>query len=301
MKSKREDHVIEEDDALERIVFEAEEAAEGAVPAGREWQTEKGGLGDAGHPVGPVGHLGPIEEDDADDLAEGERHDGEIVAAKPEHGKAEDDAPQRGGGAGDRQANPEAQAEMRGEQREGVGADRIEGDIAEIEQPGETDHDIQSPAEHDVSEHQDRQVEQIAERQAEMERLLQKIGADREQDGEGDAADRKDASIGKVGKEMHDDPAHEPDAQEDEHGRRHQLEGRAVANDEAEEKHERRAEQSCAEHDEVAAFERRAGEELGEGRGERILGVPHEEIEQEPAEKIRCRRQRRAAPGGAEA
>ena len=169
--------------------------AERQVAGWRERQAEEARLGNAGDAVRPVGDVGPIEQDDAHDLAEGERDDGEIVAAEPEHREAEHDAPQRRRGAGDRQADPEAQAEMRGEQREGIGADRIEGDIAEVEQPGEADHDVQPPAEHDVSEHQDRQIEQIAKRQAEMEGLLQQIGDDREQHGEGDAADREDARV----------------------------------------------------------------------------------------------------------
>ena len=64
---------------------------------------------------------------------------------------------------------------MHGEQREGVGADRIEGDIAEVEKAGEPDHDVEAEAEHHIGEDQDRQVEQIAERQAEMERLLEDV------------------------------------------------------------------------------------------------------------------------------
>ena len=42
---------------------------------------------------------------------------------------------------------------------------------------------------------------------------------------------------------------------------------------------------SCdrAEHDEIAPVEALAGEELGEGGGERIVGVPHEQAEEEPA------------------
>ena len=70
---------------------------------------------------------------------------------------------------------------MRGEQREGVGADRVEGDITEIEKPGEPDHDVEAEAEHHISEDQDRQVEEITQRQSEMERLLDDISEDREE------------------------------------------------------------------------------------------------------------------------
>ena len=96
MQRKPEDHVIEEDDGVERIVAQAEEACEGLASVGREGQAEEGRLRDVGDAVRPVGHVRPVEQHDADDLAEGERHDGEIVAAKPKHREAEDDAPQRG-------------------------------------------------------------------------------------------------------------------------------------------------------------------------------------------------------------
>ena len=98
----------------------------------------------------------------ADDLAEGERDDGKIVAAQPQHRKAEQHAPERGQEAGERQAHPERPAEICGDQRVGVGADRVEGDVAEVEQAGETDHDVQAPAEHHVGEHQDAEVEEVA-------------------------------------------------------------------------------------------------------------------------------------------
>ena len=41
----------------------------------------------------------------------------------------------------------------RAQQRIGVGADRIERDVAEIEQAGEADHDVEAPAEHHVGQH----------------------------------------------------------------------------------------------------------------------------------------------------
>ena len=59
-------------------------------------------------------------------------------------------------------ADPERPAEVLCEQRVGVGADGVEGDVAEIEQAGEADHDIQAPSEHHISQHQDAEIEQIA-------------------------------------------------------------------------------------------------------------------------------------------
>ncbi len=69
---------------------------------------------------------------------------------------------------------------MRGEQRESVGADRIEGDIAKVEKAGEPDHDVEAEAEHHIGEYQDGEVEQIAQRQPEVKRPIERIGEDRE-------------------------------------------------------------------------------------------------------------------------
>jgi hypothetical protein len=45
-----------------------------------------------------------------------------------------------------------------------VRADRVEGDVAEVEQAGEPDHDVQPEGEHDVREGEDAEVERRAER-----------------------------------------------------------------------------------------------------------------------------------------
>ena len=58
--------------------------------------------------------------------------------------------------------SPEAQAEGLRQQRVGVGADGVEGDVAEVEQAGEADHDVQAPAEHDVDQHGGRDVDHVA-------------------------------------------------------------------------------------------------------------------------------------------
>ena len=60
--------------------------------------------------------------------------------------------------AGERQQDPERKAEGLGEQRIGIGADRVERDIAEIEQAGEPDHDVQAPAEHHVDQDLDAEI-----------------------------------------------------------------------------------------------------------------------------------------------
>ena len=116
---------------------------------------------DAGDAVRAAGEIVPVDQHDADDLAEGERDDGEIVAAQAQHREAEDDPPERREEAGERQAEPEAEPEILRDQREGIGADRIEGDVAEVEQAGEADHDVQPPAEHHVGQDEDGEVDDI--------------------------------------------------------------------------------------------------------------------------------------------
>ncbi len=105
---------------------------------------------------------------------------GEIVTAQAQDRKAEDHAPQGGEQARDRQADPEApglpeidpecaveklaQWDRGGEQREGVGTDRIEGHIAEVEKPGEADDDVQGPSQASQSEDVDAEIDPVAAR-----------------------------------------------------------------------------------------------------------------------------------------
>ncbi len=44
------------------------------------------------------------------------------------------------------------------EQRVGIGADRVEGDVAEVEQAGEADDDVQAPGEHHVDQDLDAEI-----------------------------------------------------------------------------------------------------------------------------------------------
>jgi hypothetical protein len=70
---------------------------------------KKVGRGMPEMPLHSAGQGRPVDQDEADDLAEGERDDGEIVAAQAQHRKAEQDAPERRQDAGQRQADPERQ------------------------------------------------------------------------------------------------------------------------------------------------------------------------------------------------
>src|SRR5690606_15518885 len=101
------------------------------------FEAEKARARNLADAAGAAGERAPVDEHEADDLAESQSDDGQIIAAQTQDRKAEDDAEQRGDDAGDRQAYPERHAEIHGQQSEGIGADRVEGDIAEIEQAGE--------------------------------------------------------------------------------------------------------------------------------------------------------------------
>ena len=140
----------------------------------RKWKSEEARSRNTRDARVTAGDVDPIDEHHPDDLAEGERDDGEIVAAQAQHREAENDAPERRENAGDGQAYPEAprrpepRADHLGhevfhdiigrEQRIRIGANGVERDVAEIEQPCEPDHDVESPAEHHVDEDLDAEV-----------------------------------------------------------------------------------------------------------------------------------------------
>ena len=145
---QRNDEVVEKHGALRRRVGEAESRGK-AVVGGGERQSEERRMrrGDA---VRAAGEILPVEQNEPDDLAEAERDDCQIVAAQPQHRKAEQEAGEGGEDAGERQTAPKRKADILREQSIGIGADRVEGDVAEIEQPGEADHDVETEAEHSV-------------------------------------------------------------------------------------------------------------------------------------------------------
>ena len=168
-----------------------------------ELESEEAGSRNVGDAVRAARDLVPVEQDDPDDLAEAERDDREIVAAQPQHGKAQQHAEGRGEQAGQRQAGPEAEPEGLREQGVGVGPDRVEGDVAEVEQAGETDHDVQSPAEHDVDQDGGGDVDHVAAGE----------GHERQDDGEDEASRgeppglRGDRPADRGHPRRHDEPA----------------------------------------------------------------------------------------------
>ena len=158
---QRQDQIEQEHDAVGRRELDAELGGQ-SVLARRQRNAEQGRARNAADAVRAAGQALPVDDDEADDLAERQRHDGEIVAAQPQHRKAEQHAPERREDAGERQADPERQAEIGRQQRVGIGADRVERDIAEIEQAGEADHDVQSPSQHHIGQHENAEVENVA-------------------------------------------------------------------------------------------------------------------------------------------
>jgi hypothetical protein len=124
-----------------------------------------------------------------------------------------------------------------------------------------------------------------------MEGFLQQIGGDGKENCKGDAADGKDAGIRKVGKEMENGPADRANDEKREHAARHQSCGRR---DEA---CERREKGDGAEHEEIAAQERLAGEQPGKWLGQWTVRLPDEQIQKQPADKDsadHCSEQHRA-------
>ncbi len=158
---QRQDQIKQKDDAVGRREFDAESGRQPIV-ARRQRNAEHGRPRNAADAVRAAGQALPVDDDEADDLAEGERDDGQIIAAQSQHGKAEQHAPEGGEDAGERQADPERQSEIGRQQRVGIGADGIERDIAEVEQAGEADHHVQSPSQHHVSQHENAEIEDVA-------------------------------------------------------------------------------------------------------------------------------------------
>ena len=148
------------------------------------------GVADAAEPQGAVGEPVPVARHDRHDLAEAQRDDGQVVAAQPQGRRAEQHAEDRADDRGHRQHEPERDVEMHGVRLAGdhepahlpeplerlpearplglelagggdavaVGADGEERGVAEVEQPGEADHDVEPERQHGVGERVGRRV-----------------------------------------------------------------------------------------------------------------------------------------------
>ena len=139
---------------------------------------------DALRPVREIDRVVQIVHEDADDLAKAQGHDGQIVAAQLQGRRTQQGAEQARHGSGQRHDEPDRQMDAvfadfrphqlhqgfaqhrilihhrfeqdgelrRGQQGRQVGTHGIEGDIAEVEQAGEADDDVQAQGQHDVQQ-----------------------------------------------------------------------------------------------------------------------------------------------------
>src|SRR5690606_6183223 len=147
---QQEDDVVKIDEAMDRVVGEAEEGSESAIAA-TKFQTEESRFWNARDAVRTTRKLVPVEEHDADDFAKGKGNDRQIVAAQPQDGKAQHHAPHGGEKAGKRQGSPKAdELKVGREQRERICAHCVEGYVAKVEEPCQTYDDVEPPAKHDI-------------------------------------------------------------------------------------------------------------------------------------------------------
>ncbi len=94
-----------------------------------------------------------VEDHDGHDLAEAERHDGQVVAAQPQRRRAEQDAEDGRHGRPDDQHQPERACAGRVNGRRAVGvrvrADGEERGVAQVEQAGQANDDVQADRQQD--------------------------------------------------------------------------------------------------------------------------------------------------------
>ncbi|MNN12024.1 hypothetical protein D3C81_1250020 [compost metagenome] len=91
-----------------------------------------------------------------------------------QHREAQYAPRQRGSDGRQWQHAPEAQAQVLVAQRQAIGADGVERHIAEVEQAGQADHDVQAQAQQHVDQAEDDHGQQVL------------VGKDREHDGDHD-------------------------------------------------------------------------------------------------------------------
>ncbi len=107
--------------------------------------------------VGDVDGLVEVVGEHPDDLAEAEGHEGQVVAVEPQHGQAQENARSRGHADADQEEDEEPPRRQRegaspehliglgrSEDGPGVGSDREEGDIAQVQEPGQPHHDVET-------------------------------------------------------------------------------------------------------------------------------------------------------------
>ena len=118
--------------------------------------------------VSPYGSVGVREDDER--LAEEERHDRQVVAEQPPRRGAEEEPEQRADQDGEQDRvlrGPVVRVDVpllvvrAGQERVGVGAEAEERDVAEVEEPGEADDDVQPEREQRVDQDEEAVVEEV--------------------------------------------------------------------------------------------------------------------------------------------
>ncbi|MPM22574.1 hypothetical protein SDC9_69031 [bioreactor metagenome] len=111
-----------------------------------------------------------VVQEDADDLAEAQRHDGQIVTAQLQHRYAQQHPGACRQYQGQRNHHPQRQmqpvGELRGkprevltqvgrrQQAEHIGTHRVEGHIAQVQQTGVAHHDVEAQRQHHIQQRQ---------------------------------------------------------------------------------------------------------------------------------------------------
>jgi hypothetical protein len=120
--------------------------------------------------VGQVHGVVQVVQEDADDFAEAQRHDGQVVATQLERGRPEQSPKERRQHRRQRNHQPQRGVQALGEhggkrrkvvsqvrrshQAKQVGAHGVEGHVAQVEQARVAHHDVQAQGQHHVQQRQ---------------------------------------------------------------------------------------------------------------------------------------------------
>ena len=193
----REEQQQEGDDVVPPLAVVGALEVVGEPDHAEQWEADRVDGRDAERPVREVEapEAVAVADDLRDDLAESQRDDGEVVAAETERRQSDEDARQhRQEPGGDqhhphRDVDPDLLVRHRGAEVEldllevlrceppgGVGADRVEGDIAEVEQAAVADDDVEPDGHHRERDHHDdgsRRRHEVTDQGKAGERVLQ--------------------------------------------------------------------------------------------------------------------------------
>jgi hypothetical protein len=109
---------------------------------------------------------------ETDDLRESDRRDREVIGAQAQGGKADENAEDDCDRDRGRQREPERPLRLHGQDHHRVGADRHEADLAEVDDPGVADVELQPEREDrvDAGEHADARPEAGRRQEVESDR-----------------------------------------------------------------------------------------------------------------------------------